>query len=173
MLHWGRGGRQDRRVREDVVGVVRGGVILVIGALIVLAGCATSTEPVAGDGDGGAASAPAQDAGGEASGSDADAAEASCDPSAFLPVVQKFDDPDVELVIEDVEVAACRNGYARVFAVARENPTGHPQHENEQVFLRDVGGTWEVVSTGTGISCGDSDLPAALVEVCEGLGERP
>jgi hypothetical protein len=162
-----------RRVHEVAMIVAgRGVVVVMIVLAIALGGCATEADPVAGDAGDAGAGAPADDGDGASSGSGDAAAGASCDPSAFLPVVRQFDDPDVELAIEGVDVAACRNGYARVYAVARENPTGHPQHENEQVFLRDVDGSWEVVSSGTGVTCGDGDLAAVLVEVCEGLGER-
>lgn len=160
--------------------VRRVGVALTAVALtLALTSCATGTEPAVEESEpaGGAgttategAAPPDSDDG--SSVPDGVADTASCAPDAFLPVLARFDDPGVELVIDDVDVANCRNGYARVYAIPRENPTGHPQHESEQVFLRAVGGTWEVVEWGTGISCSDSDHSSQLLQVCEGLGER-
>jgi hypothetical protein len=81
--------------------------------------------------------------------------------------------PNAEgLVIERVEVATCRNGFARVFATPRPSPS-LVNTQTEQFFLRYTGGRWEVVTYGTGVSCQDPDLrPPELEELCRGLGER-
>jgi hypothetical protein len=87
---------------------------------------------------------------------------------------RKFDDPARELIIDRVDIRRCRNGYAHVYAVTRENPPGHPRHEpREQLFLYFEGGQWQSVSEGTGISCSDHDLrPAQLLTACRALGYR-
>lgn len=159
---------------------VMGRVVVALTAValaLALTSCVSGTEPGArepatGDNRTGAAGAETVEADDGSSRADGVAGGASCAPDAFLPLLEGFDNPDLELIIDDVDVANCRNGYARVYAIPRENPTGHPQHESEQVFLRDVGGTWEVVESGTGISCSDRDLSSQLLQVCDGLGER-
>ena len=83
---------------------------------------------------------------------------------------QKFDDPANKLIIERVDIKRCRNHYAHVFAITAANPSGQPQYENEQLFLRDVNGHWESVAEGTGISCDDPDLLAELRTACRALG---
>jgi len=40
------------------------------------------------------------------------------------------------------------------------------------VFLADIDGTWNVIASGTGLSCSDWDLSADLVELCTALGLR-
>jgi hypothetical protein len=87
---------------------------------------------------------------------------------------QKLDDPSTELIIERVDIRRCRNGYAHVFAVPRQNPPeDQHQYESEQLFLRDIGGSWQIVESGTGISCNDSDIRAPLLQACRALGYRP
>lgn len=83
---------------------------------------------------------------------------------------QKFDDPATELIIERVDIKRCRNHYAHLFAVTAANPSGRPQYENEQLFLRYVHGQWESVEEGTGISCHDPDIHADLYAACHALG---
>jgi hypothetical protein len=98
----------------------------------------------------------------------------ACTPEVLLPLMKsKFDNPAGELVIERVDIERCRNGYAHIFAISRRNPTGHPQYENEQLFLHYVDGQWQSVSEGTGISCDDTDLrPEELFSACRALGYR-
>jgi len=95
-------------------------------------------------------------------------AGAPCSSRAILPLLKrKFDSG--ELVIVRADIKRCRNGYAHVFAISRPNPPGHPQYENEQLFLRDVNGAWQSVAEGTGIACGDADITAAMLRACRAL----
>lgn len=99
---------------------------------------------------------------------------AACAADALLPVVAAlFPENDMWNIV-DVDVADCQNGYARVFAIADQSicDVDTPQClEAEQVFLEDRGGTWEYLTSGTGISCGDpSDLGTEMVAACEALG---
>jgi hypothetical protein len=93
---------------------------------------------------------------------------AACSSQAILPLLKrKFDSG--ELVIVRADIRRCRNGYAHVFAISRPNPPGHPQYENEQLFLRDVNGSWQSVAEGTGIACSDADITAAMLRACRAL----
>jgi hypothetical protein len=95
----------------------------------------------------------------------------ACTQETLLPLMKrKFDDPANKLIIERVEIKRCRNHYAHVFAITAANPSGQPQYENEQLFLRYVNGHWESVAEGTGISCDDPDLLAELRTACRALG---
>jgi hypothetical protein len=97
--------------------------------------------------------------------------ERACTEETLLPLMKrKFDDPANKLIIERVEIKRCRNHYAHVFAITAANPSGQPQYENEQLFLRYVNGHWESVAEGTGISCDDPDLLAELRTACRALG---
>jgi hypothetical protein len=77
-----------------------------------------------------------------------------------------------------VEIRECQNGYARVIAVADQStcPTSSSDpdphcYENEQVFLVDRGGSWEVLTYGTGVDCRDpGSLLPEHVAACEALG---
>jgi hypothetical protein len=98
---------------------------------------------------------------------------AACTSRALLPLLKRtFDGTAPELVVAQADIRRCRNGYAHVFAVPRRNPAGHPQYDAEQLFLRDVKGSWRIVDSGTGISCEDNDLTAALRQACRALGYR-
>jgi hypothetical protein len=104
----------------------------------------------------------------------AEVVAAACTADALLPVVAAlFPENDMWNIV-DVDVADCQNGYARVFAIADQSicDVDTPQClEAEQVFLEDRGGTWEYLTSGTGISCGDpSDLGTEMVAACEALG---
>jgi hypothetical protein len=84
------------------------------------------------------------------------------DPSQGLSAVQ----------IVRVEVLECRNGYARVAAFAAGDQAAGDQ-EAEQVFLRDVGGRWEFIESGTGIDCQNlAGLTAAIQEACAALAQN-
>jgi hypothetical protein len=98
----------------------------------------------------------------------------ACTEQILLPFMKrKFEDPARELIISRVDIRRCRNGYAHVYAVTRENPRGHPQYEHEQLFLYFEGSQWQSVSEGTGISCSDHYLrPAQLLTACRALGYR-
>jgi hypothetical protein len=98
-----------------------------------------------------------------------------CAVADFLPVLKHAMDNEagpVPLRIVRAEVARCRNGYARVFAVPDESvcPAG-PCIEHEQVFLGWAGAEWRVLTSGTGIACEAGDETARVVRrACEGLG---
>ena len=91
-------------------------------------------------------------------------AAAYCDPAAILAVIRQ--QVDVVGSWGSVDIQECRNGYARVYAHLRATPQG----DAEQVFLRDVNGSWQVITSGTGISCSDQDIGADLRDACEALG---
>ena len=99
---------------------------------------------------------------------------AACAPAVLLPLMKRmFDQPAAGLVIERVTVKRCRNGYVHLFAISRHNPTGSSNFENEQLFMHFVGGQWQSISEGTGISCSDTDLrPRAMLTACRALGYR-
>jgi hypothetical protein len=92
-----------------------------------------------------------------------------CTPAAVDAVVRAELDPD-GTIPGSVEIAECQNGYARVFY----RPDA-PNYETEQLFLRDDGGEWTILTYGTGIDCaGDTDLqPPELEDACRALGLRP
>jgi hypothetical protein len=94
--------------------------------------------------------------------------DAACSSQAILPLLKRRFDSG-ELVIVRADIKRCRNGYAHVFAISRPNPPGHPQYENEQLFLRDVNGAWQSVAEGTGIACSDADITAAMLRACRAL----
>jgi hypothetical protein len=95
---------------------------------------------------------------------------APCDPQAMLAVVRREVPIGAGLLWESVEILECRNGYARVYAQAATTPGGEPIEDAEQVFLKDVEGTWRVITSGTGISCADPDLTGDLRRACRALG---
>ena len=95
---------------------------------------------------------------------------AACTSRAILPLLKrKFDNPSGELTIVRADIKRCRNGYAHVFAISGHNPPGHPQYENEQLFLRDVNGAWQSVAEGAGIACSDADITTAMLRACRAL----
>lgn len=107
-------------------------------------------------------------------GGDDAAAQASCAPAAFLPVLKgAFDDADIGLSVVAARVERCAGGYAQVFAEPDDagcTPGVGGCFETEQVFLKaGEDGSWTIVASGTGIACTDEDADAALREVCEGL----
>lgn len=110
------------------------------------------------------------------SGCDGDGTEAaSCEPDAFVPVLSDaYDDPDANLRVVEARVERCRNGYAQVFAVPDQSacePGVGGCFETEQVFFREIDGEWEIVTSGTGISCDDVDLEPDLADACAALEE--
>jgi len=96
--------------------------------------------------------------------------KAACTSQAIVPLLKrKFDSPSGELTIVGADIKRCRNGYAHVFAIPAHNPPGHPQYDNQQLFLRDVNGAWQSVAEGTGIACSDADITAAMLRACRAL----
>jgi hypothetical protein len=98
-------------------------------------------------------------------------ATAPCDPDAMLPVISKaIQIPYSDMFWDSVKVAECQNGYARVFALTGGTPPPGTQLEgSEQVFLRDVGGEWTTLSSGSGLDCYPGSMPPDLKDACEAL----
>jgi len=155
---------------------VRATLAAILLTAIVLSGCSSgsSGSPAQPSTRSPAASAPASTVE-ETVATTAPAAgqgQAACTQAAILPLLKsKFDDPGNGLVIVKADIKGCRNGYAHVFAVPRQNPAGQSQFESEQLFLRSVGGKWTSVAEGTGITCEDADITPAMLQACRALGE--
>lgn len=99
---------------------------------------------------------------------------AACTSDVILPVVAAvFPDNEFWNILE-VDVLECQNGYARVIAFADQSvcdPEFPNCLENEQLFLVDVGGSWQYLEAGTGIECNNSNgLSPELIVACEALG---
>ncbi|MEU4475266.1 hypothetical protein [Micromonospora sp. NPDC023888] len=68
--------------------------------------------------------------------------------------------------VQDVAVFSCRNGYARLMAVAPQ-PAEIP---DGQMFLHEDAKGWRVVArTSAATDCGDTGLNAAIQTACAGL----
>jgi hypothetical protein len=90
------------------------------------------------------------------------------DPSCRPPVLLEATSAALRAAtVAQVEVLSCRNGFARLFAVAAQHteiPGGN------QVFLRLDKGVWRVAGrTSAGSDCGDPGLAAEIRAVCAGL----
>ncbi|WP_433119211.1 hypothetical protein [Micromonospora sp. CA-246542] len=69
--------------------------------------------------------------------------------------------------VDDVQVLGCRNGFARLMAIA---PQSAPIPGGGQVFLRKDTKGWQVVGrTSASTDCGDPGLVTAVRAVCTGL----
>ena len=101
-------------------------------------------------------------------------ASAQCDAAVMLPVLDALFPDNALWNIVDIDIEDCQGGYARVFAIVDQSVCEagtEPCLENEQVFLVDVGGSWQYLDSGTGIECADpSGLTAETVAACEALG---
>lgn len=101
------------------------------------------------------------------------ASTAACTGSAMLPVVAgrlQLPAPDST---SSVNVQNCGGGWARVQAVPSNLQCGKggPCYNDEQVFLKDVAGSWTVVENGSGINCTSPQAtPADVVPGCKALG---
>jgi hypothetical protein len=103
------------------------------------------------------------------------AVEPPCDPDVFLPVLRRaLDGQAPKLRIVEAQVERCRNGYAQVFAVPDKevcDPGVGFCYETEQVFLGWKGDRWRILTSGTGIACGEGiETDALVLRVCRGLG---
>jgi hypothetical protein len=94
-------------------------------------------------------------------------ADASCAPAVLLQATKRLlDDPARGSTVERVEILACRNGYARLFAVTAKPAAA----ADNQIFLHLQGGTWQLAGrTGAGTDCGDDGLDAKITAACAGL----
>jgi hypothetical protein len=102
-------------------------------------------------------------------------AEPSCAPDEFLPVLKRaFDGQAPKLEIVEARVERCRNGYAQVFAVPDKtvcDPGVGFCYETEQVFLGWKGDRWRILTSGTGIACGEGiETDVLVLRICRGLG---
>lgn len=107
-------------------------------------------------------------------GSESAATAAACEGSAMLAVVKaKLPLPPPDTTTS-VDVRQCGSGYARVFAVPSNIDCGKPGgscYNDEQVFLKDTGGTWTFLENGSGIACSNPQATPADVEpACRALG---
>ena len=95
----------------------------------------------------------------------------ACTARVLLPFIkQSFDHSAKELIIDRIDIHRCRGGYAYLHMIPRTNPTGHPQYDAAQVYLRYVDGWWKVVTIGTGIRCSDPGMPSQVRRACRALG---
>lgn len=96
----------------------------------------------------------------------------ACTSEVLLPfLAERFDGTAPDLVVGAVDVVACRDGYAHVFAVPRDNGPDGPSYDAEQLWLRWSGSAWEIVAQGTGIACSDPDRTPEHAAACDALGE--
>jgi len=95
---------------------------------------------------------------------------AACTTDALLPTVANLFPENPRRQIVDIQIAECRGGYVRLFAVADQSicTTDVPQClENEQVFLQDVAGVWTYLDSGTGLSCLEEQfMSPSIVQAC-------
>jgi hypothetical protein len=95
---------------------------------------------------------------------------AACTTDALLPTVADLFPDNPRWNIVDIQIAECRGGYVRLFAVADQSicTSDVPQClENEQVFLEDVSGAWTYLDSGSGLSCTDTQsMSRAIVPAC-------
>lgn len=94
----------------------------------------------------------------------------SCNASDILAAVRAQVPIAEPMVWDSVTIQACRGGYAFVLAHPGNVPPGTQVEGSEQVFLRNDGGEWIVIDSGTGISCADADIPPELEQACSELG---
>lgn len=94
----------------------------------------------------------------------------ACSASDILAAVRAQVPIAEPMVWDSVTIQACRGGYAFVLAHPGNVPPGTQVEESEQVFLRNDGGEWTVIGSGTGISCSDPDIPPELEQACTALG---
>lgn len=104
------------------------------------------------------------------------ASVAPCDEDVILGVVADALSDPPRIVVVEVSIPECANGYARVWAVP-DNSMCDPGSSDsecfaeEQVFLIDRSGTWEVLAQGTGIECWDEHMrDPEVVAACTALG---
>ncbi|MGC5020393.1 hypothetical protein [Micromonospora sp. DT47] len=96
------------------------------------------------------------------------AGDPSCSTAVLLAATKSLvDDRSAGVTVDRVDVFGCRNAYARLIALPAENSAPLLK---DQVFLRQVGGTWRLAGlTGAGIDCGDNGLPAEIAAACAAI----
>ncbi len=110
--------------------------------------------------------------------------KASCDPKDLVGVVNKLvTDGSNKHVVESVTVGACRNGFVQLLRTgdlsgcAPDGTMGHVCSEPQPMWLKDVGGVWTLVATGTGIGCeppgGIIAMEPEITEACRALRLPP
>lgn len=97
-------------------------------------------------------------------------ATTSCSAADILAAIRAQVLIATPMVWDSVSIQECRAGYAWVLAHPGNIPAGSNVEESEQVFLRNEGGEWIVIASGTGISCSDPDLFPDLEQACSELG---
>ncbi|GAA2186859.1 hypothetical protein [Micromonospora lupini] len=90
------------------------------------------------------------------------------DPSCRPPVLLEATGAALNgQTVDDVQVLGCRNGFARLMAIA---PKSAEIPGGDQVFLRKDTKGWRVVGrTSASTDCGDPGLVTAVRAVCTGL----
>jgi hypothetical protein len=90
----------------------------------------------------------------------------------MLPVIraQVLIAKEAGVFFASVDILECQKGYARVGAIISNPPPGTHLEPSEQVFLKDVGGRWTVLSSGSGIFCLPPYAPAEMKDACDALG---
>lgn len=90
------------------------------------------------------------------------------DPSCRPPVLLEATGTALNgQTVDDVQVLGCRNGFARLMAIA---PQSAEISGGDQVFLRKDTKGWRVVGrTSASTDCGDPGLITAVRAVCTGL----
>lgn len=144
-------------------------LVVVVGLLLVTASCGGASSPQTNGPPSPSTASPSvmPTSGGFA---------VACTSGVLLPwLKQRLDDPARQISIERVDIVRCRGGYAHVWAVPRTNPSGAPQYDADQLFLRFVDGSWTVVEEGSGVACDDpvSDAHPPFLHACWALGYLP
>jgi hypothetical protein len=97
----------------------------------------------------------------------ANAMQRACGHELLLAAARRFaDNPARGFVTERIDIAGCRNGYARIFVVPRK--VSSPV-EGDQLFLRLVGDSWQLVDRGASLDCGDENLKPPTTAACRAL----
>ena len=156
-----------------------GFVLLVVSA----AGCGSAPQAIT-PVTSGEATTPASPATASSTSTIASPTKASCDPKDLVGVVDKLvTDGTNKHVVVSVTVGACRNGFVQLLATgdqsgcAPDGTVGHVCSEPQPMWLKDVGGVWTLVGSGTGIGCeppgGIIVMEPEITEACRALWPPP
>jgi hypothetical protein len=80
-----------------------------------------------------------------------------------------FDDARVGLSVARVDVERCRNGYAQVHVVPRNDPGSPSAFDSVELFLQARDGRWHGLDFGTDVGCGSTPT-AEVAKACKALG---